>query len=229
VKQKPSPFGALLTLLSKTISPGKVKRSLSRAVDDGFVKLGIMPEMMDGSGKILHISDTPTMMYGHLARLLRRVNPSIVIHTGDLADDIKLDMYPSEADRYKDAARRLINILLAPHRRVIIALGNHDRADLLPPLPSQCVVCDNTINMTLYGATFRMSHYIERVTDSPEQYNLFGHDPMSESFVDEEGRYYLNGMDIMRMIDPVTDEIQFLNYPWSARNARNMRAGRLAK
>jgi hypothetical protein len=229
LKEKPSPWNALLERLGKTIDPGNMKRSFSRLLDDGFVKLGFLPEMMDGAGKILHLSDTPTNMYGYLARVLRRINPSVVVHTGDLADDIKLGLYPGEAGRYSAAARRLFNILLAPHRTVIVALGNHDRMDLLPPLPSECIVCDNVMNMTLFGAKFRISHYIENVMEKPERYNLFGHDPASESFVDGEGRYFLNGIEIMRVIDPAADEMSFLIYPRRTRNARNMRGGRLAK
>ncbi|MDR3076788.1 MAG: metallophosphoesterase [Synergistaceae bacterium] len=229
MKKKPSPWGAWLVRIGDAFAPSNVKRSLSRLADDGFVKLGVLPEKMDGAGKILHISDTPAAMYGYLARVLRRTDPAVVIHTGDLADDIKLALYPSEADCYAAAARRLVNILLAPHRTVILALGNHDRADLLPPLPSQCVLCDNAVSMAIFGVRFRISHYVENVLENPERYNLFGHDPGRGSFVDDEGRYFLNGMDAMRMIDPVTEEMWPLSYPKSAFNARNMRGGRMAK
>jgi hypothetical protein len=229
VKKKPSSWGARLAGIKAAIEPERIKRSLLRLLDDGFVRLGILPAMMDGSGKILHLSDTPTVMYGHLARVLRRVDPAVVIHTGDLADDIKLEMYPAEAARYAASVRRLINILLAPHRRVIITLGNHDRADLLPPLPPQCVVCGGALSVTLFGTGFRVSHYSDMVTNTPERYNLFGHDPCLGSFVDDEGRYFFNGIEIMRIIDPANDDIKFLAYPGSARAARQMRCGRCAK
>ena len=206
----------------------RTKRTFSGLADDGLVKMGILPPMMDGSGKVLHISDTPAAIYGYLARVLRRVSPAVVVHTGDLADDIKLDNYPAEAARYAAAARRLINILLAPHRTVVFALGNHDRADLLPPLISQCVVCDNdaAVNMTFFGAGFRISHYAERVTDKPERYNLFGHDPGRESFADDSDRFFFNGMELMRIIDPITGEIMTLSYPGETKTARAIRVGR---
>ena len=229
MKERPSSWGARLAGIKSALEPERIRRSLLRLLDDGFVKLGVLPAMMDGTGKVLHLSDTPTVMYGHLARVLRRVDPAVVIHTGDLADDIKLEMYPAEAERYAAAVRRLINILLAPHRRVIIAMGNHDRADLLPPLPPQCEICDGAASVVIFGAGFRISHYAELVTDRPERYNLFGHDPCRDSFVDDDDRYFLNGMDTMRIIDPVTDEMQFLAYPGSARGARSMRRGRCPK
>ena len=225
MKKRPSSWKLWTSRVRGYIEPAAIKRSLSRFADDGLVKMGVLPPMMNGAGKVLHISDTPTTIYGYLARVLRRVAPAVVVHTGDLADDIKLEMYPAEADNYAAAVRRLANILLAPHRTVVLALGNHDRADLLPFLPSQCIVCDNddAINMTFFGARFRMSHYVERVTDKPELYNLFGHEPERESFMDGTDRYFFNGIELMRMIDPVTGEIAALSYPGETKNARALR------
>jgi predicted phosphodiesterase len=200
-------------------------RPFSMMLDKGLVWLGWVPKMMDGAGKILHISDTPTCMYGYLARLLRRVNPSVVIHTGDLADNIKLEMYPGEAERYRAAARRMIDILAAPHRKVILALGNHDKRELLPDLPSQCVICDNVADITLYDHEFRISHYFEQILDRPARYNLFGHSLERSSFSDDEKRCYLNGMESMRLISPDSDVATF-NYPAGTDAARLTRRGR---
>ena len=197
-------------------SPG---RSFDLLLDKWLVRMGWVPEMMDGIGKILHISDTPTCMYGYLARFLRRVNPSVSVHTGDLADDIKLEIYPAEAERYRAAARHLMDILLAPRRKVIISLGNHDKRELLPALPSQCVICDNVMDITLYGEKFRVSHYFESVLDSPARYNLFGHSMETASFSDDEERCFLNGLEMMRLIDLDTG-ITIFNYQKAANDAR---------
>jgi 3',5'-cyclic AMP phosphodiesterase CpdA len=150
----------------------------------------------------------------------------VVVHTGDLADDVKLGLYPAEAGRYALAARRLINILLAPHRRVILVMGNHDRADLLPSLPPECAVYEGAVEVKLSGTNFRISHYAEKIMEKPVQYNLFGHDLSSRSFVDGEGRCFLNGIETMNLIDPDTDEIKTLVYPRGADGARMMRGRR---
>ncbi|MDR3165012.1 MAG: metallophosphoesterase, partial [Synergistaceae bacterium] len=184
MKKRPSLKSFLLSKLRRTFDPVKIKRLFVEFSDISLVRLGYLPEKMDGLGKILHISDTPTGMYGYLARTLRRINPSVVVHTGDIADDIKLGLYPAEAGRYSLAAGRLINILLAPHRKIIIVLGNHDRADLLPTLPPECAVHEGAIDVKLLGANFRISHYAEKIMEKPVQYNLFGHDLSSRSFVD---------------------------------------------
>lgn len=214
--------------LKDGFSAGTTKRSFDRFVDKRLVWIGWMPERIDGAGKVLHISDTPTSIYRYLSRLLRRVNPSIVVHTGDLADDIKLEMYPAESERYRAAVNRLLNILLAPHRRVILVMGNHDKRELLPELPPQCSVCERATALNFHGAGFRISHYIEGIAESPAQFNLFGHRPEPASYIDAQERYYLNGMELMRLIDPLTLDIQLLDYPRHTEDARLMRkSGRL--
>jgi predicted phosphodiesterase len=229
MKERPSLKSFLLTKVEKILAPPEIKRAFSEFADAGLVKLGFLPEKMDGRGKILHISDTPTNMYGYLARTLRRIDPSVAVHTGDLADDVKLGLYPSEAGRYAAAARRLLNILAAPHRKVILVLGNHDSADLLPPLPSGCVVYDGAAEIELFGADFRIAHHVEKIMEKPVQYNLYGHNLSRRSFVDGEGRYFFNGLELMRLIDPVAGEIKTLVYPRGAADARMMRGGRRSR
>lgn len=224
MKPKPGRFEGLWRKLGDFFSarPG---RSFDLLVDKWLIRAGWVPEMMDGTGKILHISDTPTCMYGYLARLLRRINPSVVVHTGDLADDIKLEIYPAEAERYRAAARRMMDILLAPRRKVIISLGNHDKRELLPSLPSACVICDNVMDVTLYGEKFRVSHYFESTAGSPARYNLFGHSLETPSFSDDEERCFLNGLETMRLIDPDAG-IAVFNYPKGTDDSRLARRNR---
>jgi 3',5'-cyclic AMP phosphodiesterase CpdA len=226
IKEKPQSADGLLTRIAGFFSarPG---RSFDRALDRWLVWIGWVPEMMDGRGKILHISDTPTSMYGYLARLLRRVNPSVVVHTGDLADDIKLELYPGEAERYRAAAGRLFDILAAPRRKVIIALGNHDKKELLPVIPSQYIICDNVIDVTIYDQEFRVSHYFEQILDKPAMYNLFGHSPEQPSFSDGEERHFFNGMEMMRLMGQGT--AAGFDYPRGTDEARLTRRSHRAR
>jgi 3',5'-cyclic AMP phosphodiesterase CpdA len=226
MKKRPSGPGALIRKISDNISLRGAKRSLDRAIDRGLVYAGWMPEIMDGRGKVLHMSDTPTVIYGYLTRVLRRLNPSVVVHTGDLSDDIKLELYPSEEERYHNAVKRLVNILAAPHRIVYLVMGNHDRADLLPRLPSQFVLVDSAADFTMGGAAFSISHYAGLTRDHPGRFNLFGHEPYTRSCVSGDDRYFLNGMETMRLIDPVADEIEPIRYPHGTDDARLMRRAR---
>jgi Predicted phosphohydrolases len=223
MKRRPSYLQGVFGSLRQKLSTSWANRSAARMVDFALVKTGWLPERLDGSGKLLHISDTPTAIYPYIARLLRRVNPSVVVHTGDLADDIKLEMYPEEAERYARFMRRLLNVLAAPHRTVYLTIGNHDRADLLPPLPPRCHICEDVAEISFRGVHFRLSHYLERLAGSPAKFNLFGHAWEDESYSDGDGRYFLNGVEVMRLIDPASEEIEFLRYPSGTENARHLR------
>lgn len=224
MKQRPLDSEVFLRKLKKRFSVGGFRGVFNTIADWGLVAVGWQPEEMDGRGKLLHISDTPSGIYGYLSRLLKRVNPSVVVHTGDLADDIKLELYPGEREHYRAAARKLLNILQAPHRKVVLALGNHDERELLPCLSSDCVVCDDAREMMFQGASFRVSHYVECLLGQPARFNLFGHCPDTPSYEDGEGRCFLNGLEWMRLIDPRSGEIRHIKYPRGTDNARTMRA-----
>ncbi|GHV50804.1 hypothetical protein FACS1894216_03640 [Synergistales bacterium] len=199
---------------------------IDRAIDWLMVKFAGLPEITDGSGKVLHVSDTPTTIYSYLSRFLRRVNPSVIIHTGDFADDIKLQLYKGEAGRYETTMRRFVNMMSAPHRIVYLTLGNHDDASLLPPSSSSCSIVEGACDIELMGATFRASHYAEEAAACPMMYNLFGHAPDTKSYSDDQGRIFLNGLEGMRLIDPRTGEILLFRYPRGTDLARLGRSAR---
>ncbi len=223
MKRRPPDSEAFLRKLKKKFDLSGFRGAFNTIVDKGLVAAGWQPEEIDGTGRVLHLSDTPSTIYAYLSRLLKRVNPSVIVHTGDLADDIKLELYPGERGRYREAAKRLMNIMQAPHRRVVVALGNHDEKELLPWLSSDCVVCDGAEEMTFQGATFRISHYVEGLLEHPAQYNLFGHSAEPSSHEDAEGRCFLNGIEWMRLIDPRSGEILHLRYPKGTDDARLLR------
>jgi hypothetical protein len=87
-------------------------------------------------------------------------------------------------------------------------------------------VHEGTVDVKLLGANFRISHYAEKIMEKPVQYNLFGHDLSSRSFVDDEGRHFLNGIETMNLIDTGAGEIKTLVYPKSADGARMLRGHR---
>lgn len=226
MKRRPSDTEAFLRKLKKKFDVGGFRGAFNTIADWGLVAAGWQPEEMDGRGKLLHISDTPSTIYGYLSRLLKRINPSVVVHTGDLADDIKLELYPGERERYRAAVKKLLNILQAPHRRVVLSLGNHDEKELLPYLSSDCVICEEGQEMTFQGASFRAAHYVESLLEQPARYNLFGHGLETRSYEDAEGRFFLNGLEWIRLIDPGSGEILHIKYPRGTDNARTMRACR---
>lgn len=205
-------------------SPTEMKRKTDRFIDDLLVRSRLVPERVDGRGMILHMSDTPTAIYPYLARLLRRVNPSVVVHTGDLADNIKLELYAGEEKSYQEAMIKLISIITAPHREVYLFLGNHDKIELLPRLPKQCSIFEDCADFNYRGALFSASHYYEKIQGQNSDFKLFGHAGQPKSY-DEGARYYLNGVESMWLIDPIKRELRALPYPSRTDKCRTMRVG----
>ena len=66
----------------------KCKRFFKRAL--GRVHL---PEELKQTDEIilLHISDTPESIYPYLFKLIDNLAPDLIIHTGDLVDNFKLE------------------------------------------------------------------------------------------------------------------------------------------
>lgn len=85
--------------------------------------------------KLLHISDTPSSFYGELARIIDILKPDYIVHTGDLVDDIKLELFPGSLPRYEREVNRLIKLLeQSSAERLYLALGNHDDASTVEKL-----------------------------------------------------------------------------------------------
>ncbi|MFP4643088.1 MAG: metallophosphoesterase, partial [Spirochaetales bacterium] len=89
----------------------------------------------EGGTMLVHLSDTPWEIYGFVRKLLRRLQPRYVVHTGDLVDDIKLEYDPRKRDRWETRTRQLLSILESDHSRcVYVVPGNHDDPGLLEAL-----------------------------------------------------------------------------------------------
>ncbi len=127
-------------------------------------------------GNVLIVSDTPRRIYPWLKSTISRHKISTLIHLGDLADDIKLEIAPHKRWIYTDALKTLKHILEGLH--VIIVAGNHDDNELIQeilgiaPLPSGSRIEINGRHLLLY--------HIPPETPPPLEGNellLYGHTP----------------------------------------------------
>lgn len=57
----------------------------------------IPAELADTKGPLLlHISDTPQEIYPYIIKFVQMLQPSYIVHTGDLVDNIKLGFFLTE-------------------------------------------------------------------------------------------------------------------------------------
>lgn len=169
---------------------------------------------------LLHISDTPYNFYSGLRRLIKSIKPKVIVHTGDLVDNVKLELYPSRRKEYEKKVKVLIDLFensLAD--KIYLAIGNHDDIGIVRDLTKRSIVVEKSSIVELDGTKYRISHFSQEITKAPEMFNLFGHDLSIPSKIENE-RIYLNGISGINIIALESKEIFVLSYPYGTDDER---------
>jgi len=174
------------------------------------------------SKTLLHVSDTPAMILSNVKMLIKTIEPDYIVHTGDLIDNIKLELYPNRKEDYAKQLKKLKLVLQdSNNARVIIALGNHDDPDLVRSLFSKSEIYDSPTDVNIENLIFHINHYSPKITNLPQNsdYSLFGHDLSMNSHV-EGITTYLNGIENIHLINLETKELHRLDYPSGTNDSR---------
>ena len=173
--------------------------------------------------KLLHISDTPSSFWGELSRLISILKPDYIVHTGDLVDNIKLELFPGSLWRYERDVKQLIMLLeQSSADKIYLALGNHDDFQVVEKLCKRSHIIKTSEIVEIEGSEFAISHKSADILKKPAAYNLFGHDlTQKNGFVN--GRLYLNGLASINLVE--LESMQYHNYPYPA-GTDNERTGR---
>jgi len=169
--------------------------------------------------KLLHISDTPSLFYPELKRLIYCLKPEWIVHTGDMVDNIKLGLYPGFLAHYEKHIKQLAGILETGGSELIIALGNHDDRDVVGKYFKEAKIIEVSAALNIGGKQFGISHYAEELMKVLSDYNLFGHDLTLESGC-SDGRLFFNGISSINIIGLDSGNCYCLNYPAGTDNAR---------
>lgn len=176
-------------------------------------KLYIPEELLEPSEKrLLHISDTPAGFYPELRRLVDGLKPAYIVHTGDLADNIKLQLYPTSIYEHEKWVKRLADILEGSGAEVILALGNHDDEQVAAKYFKNSRIIMEAETVEIEGRSFRISHVPQGVLEEPAEYNLFGHDLTLKSGC-MDNKLYFNGISYINIIGLESGECTYLCYP----------------
>lgn len=166
----------------------------------------------------LHVSDTPSRFFTSLQRLIALLEPPLVIHTGDLVDDVKLGLYPSLLPDYRRGVRELARLLRHCPGRVVVTLGNHDDGTVAWEALPFCDAYDAVASLSFKGLSFQVAHYASMLTPQPGDMALFGHDgTLSQQ---RDGVTWLNGQLTLNLIDWRSGEVHELAYPRFVDEAR---------
>jgi predicted phosphodiesterase len=173
---------------------------------------------------ILHISDTPADIYPFLYHVIEQLKPLDIIHTGDLADNYKIEFQKFYLSHYQQAVFSFVHHLQAIcEARLHIVQGNHDDPDTLAAIfPGEPM---GARSIKLYGRLFYLMHVMEKKPQNPGYY-CFGHkfDPANE---ETPSYVLLNGLLNLNVIDVDTWQIYHLEYPAGTNGYRKMTKGRI--
>ena len=113
------------------------------------------------TGKILHIGDTHSAHYPLIERIIEQVKPDIIIHTGDLVDEVKTGRIPNTREEYTEGVKKLAAILEnSGAKQIYVTPGSNDIADVLKTyLPFAQIVAPNTV-ISIDGISCALGHSI---------------------------------------------------------------------
>lgn len=180
----------------------------------------IPEELKERNERILvHISDTPICLYSQLKRLIKTIKPEFIIHTGDIVDNIKLELNPRAISTYEKHVEELAEIMESSTAEIIVALGNHDHCGIVKGYMKRSRIIEKSDNIEIEGLNFRISHFPEEILKAPDDYNLYGHDlSLRSGFVD--GKLFFNGISNINIIGLDSRNSCFLKYPSGTDDAR---------
>jgi len=174
---------------------------------------------------LLHISDTPVGIYNYIFRIINILKPEYIIHTGDMADDIKLGIYKDKIEHYRRGVKRLIECLEKnEYSKVYYALGNHDDYETVSQLTRRGIILNDEF-VSIEGCSFTVCHYYKEYSHKAD-FNLYGHsfDPVNYKENDTVG---LNGLLHINIIDLSSKEVFYLEYPTDTNRLRRMELKRI--
>lgn len=162
---------------------------------------------------LLHISDTTRMIFGAIEELVHVVQPEYIVHTGDLVDNLKLEIIPGLARQYRVQVQAMLRIVGMAKKRGVIILGNHDLPSLKNRESARMMIRDGVVRETIEGSRFIISHGYSG--GEPGAYSLYGHDDTVG-----QGPLELNGIFHIHVILLRSGKILKLDYPWGTEEQR---------
>ena len=149
--------------------------------------------------RILHIGDTLSGHYGIYKRLIEATKPDVIVHTGDLADELKAGRIETAVPYWRVAARKIVDIMNGAGVPVIIVPGNNDLVDDLREFAPDAQIVPNNTVMELLGTKVLLLHQVHLIDETADvELVLYGHGLTKETRTvetnAENGKRYYNAM-----------------------------------
>lgn len=174
---------------------------------------------------LLHVSDTPVDIYNYIFRIIDILKPQYVVHTGDMADNIKLEINKYKMDIYRKGVARLINGLEKnKYSKIYYVLGNHDDYETVSKLTKRGVILSDGI-LDIDDGSFFVSHYYTEDSDEAD-FRLYGHSFEPDHYK-KDATVGLNGLLNINIIDLSNKRVFHLDYPAGTNKSRGIELKRI--
>lgn len=169
---------------------------------------------------LLHISDTPVDIYPYIFRIIHIIKPQYIIHTGDMADNIKLEKYKNKINCYCKGVEKLIaGLEKNEFSKVYYLLGNHDDYHTVSQLTNSGIILEEGL-FTIEQCKFAIGHFHTEYSHDVD-FNLYGHSFVPYHY-NKNGTIGLNGLLNINIIDLSNKRVFHLDYPVGTNKLRSM-------
>lgn len=174
---------------------------------------------------LLHISDTPVDIYNYIFRIINILKPMYIIHTGDMADNIKLEICKNRIESYQQGVSKLINGLEKnDFSKIYYVLGNHDDYKTVSQLTKKGIILKSEL-LTIDNYNIQVCHEHKEISENVD-FNLYGHSFMPRHYI-KGTTIGLNGLLHINIIDLSSKKIFQLEYPIGTNRLRCMELKRI--
>ena len=134
---------------------------------------------------LLHIGDTESYRYPFYKELFRLVKPDIIIHTGDMSDEVKAGRMTEVREEYIYKISTMCRMLRDSGAEIYIVPGNNDiREEIERLIPGAAVLRNNSI-VEIDGVECRVGHEVNSITYD-KKWAFYGHGYTGETWKYED-------------------------------------------
>lgn len=168
---------------------------------------------------LLHISDTPSEIYNGIFKIIDILKPQYIIHTGDLVDNIKLEVHKDIVNSYCNRVEELVEGLEKNDIKVYYFMGNHDNYEAIRQFTKNGTILEEGL-LKIGDCSFTAGHYHKEYSCKAD-FNLYGHS-FEPGHYKKDGTIGLNGVLNINIIDLSNKRVFHINYPNCTNRLRRM-------
>lgn len=144
--------------------------------------------------KLLSFGDIPLNGYPYIKKLIKKLAADIIVHTGDMCDNLKVGRKEEDIPPYKEYIPSLVECMEKNADEVYIVHGNNDLPEYLKEIAGKSKVVDSNEIVNIFGKRFLMCHRVLDLEGEADVY-LYGHGPTGDThsfYKEQDEKVYAN-------------------------------------